>query len=120
VTPPPSVEPTATPDPGVTIPGLGSPIDGSLSRAAPTATFEGTLFLTDFLFSNPNGQEGAIVVLRNAVPLMRLRLENFRDYDVHFVTPIVIAEGDQLNLSLVCEAAGECDPAVFYSGYLRP
>jgi hypothetical protein len=120
VTPPPSAPPTATPDPGVTIPGLGSPIDGSLSKAAPTRTFKGTLFLTDFLFSNPNGQEGALVVLRNDVPLMRLRLENFRDYDVHFVTPIVIAAGDQLNLSLVCEAAGECDPAVLYSGYLRP
>ncbi|HYO43975.1 MAG TPA: hypothetical protein VES19_12320 [Candidatus Limnocylindrales bacterium] len=120
VTPPPSVPPTPTPDPGVTIPGLGAPIDGSLSKAAPTANFTGTLFLTDFLFSNPNAQEGAIVVLRNDVPLMRLRLENFRDYDVHFVTPIVIAEGESLNLSLVCEAAGECDPAVLYSGYLRP
>jgi hypothetical protein len=120
VTEPPSAPPTATPDPGVVIPGLGSPIDGSLSKAAPTVTHEGTLFLTDFLFSNPNGQEGAIVVLRNDVPLMRLRLENFRDYDVHFVTPLVIADGDQLNLSLVCEAAGECDPAVLYSGYLRP
>ena len=118
--PTPTPAPTPTPDPGVTIPGLGAPIDGSLSKAAPTSTFTGTLFLTDFLFSNPNGQEGAIVVLRNDVPLMRLRLENFRDYDVHFVTPIVIAAGDQLNLSLVCEAAGECDPAVLYSGYLRP
>jgi len=120
VTEPPSAPPTATPDPGVIIPGLGTPIDGSLSKTAPTATFEGTLFLTDFLFSNPSGQDGAIVVLRNDVPLMRLRLENFRDYDVHFVTPIAIAAGDQLNLSLVCEGAGECDPAVLYSGYLRP
>jgi hypothetical protein len=125
VTAPPSVPPTATPDPGVTIPGLGAPVDGTLSKTAPTATFKGTLFLTDFLFSNPNAQEGALVVLRTgaggtSVPLMRLRLENFRDYDVHFVTPIVVAEGDQLSLSLVCEAAGECDPAVLYSGYLRP
>ena len=83
-------------------------------------TFKGTAFLTDFLFSNPNGQNGALVVLRNTTPLMRLRLENFRDYDVHFVTPIVIGPKDQLNLSLVCESAGECDPAVLYSGYLRP
>ncbi len=118
--PPPTPTPNPTPDPGVVIPGLGAPVDGSLSKAAPTVTFKGTLFLTDFLFSNPNAQEGALVVLRNDVPLMRLRLENFRDYDVHFVTPIVIAAGDQLNLSLVCEAAGECDPAVLYSGYLRP
>ena len=116
VTPPPS----ATPDAGAVIPGLGTPIDGSLSKTAPTVTFKGTAFLTDFLFSNPNGQNGALVVLRNTTPLMRLRLENFRDYDVHFVTPIVIGPKDQLNLSLVCESAGECDPAVLYSGYLRP
>ncbi len=125
VTAPPSAPPTATPDPGVVIPGLGSPIDGSLSKTAPTVTFKGTAFLTDFLFSNPNAQEGAIVVLRTdgggtSIPLMRLRLENFRDYDVHFVTPIVIGVGEQLNLSLVCEGAGACDPAVLYSGYVRP
>ncbi len=65
--------------------------------------FKGVAFLTDFVFSNPNGQEGAIVVSRNAVPLMRLRLENFRDYDLHFVTPIVIGPTDTLNLSLACE-----------------
>jgi hypothetical protein len=117
VTPPP---PTPTPDPGVVIPGLGAPIDGSLSAGTPSVTFGGTAFLTDFLFSNPNGQDGAIVVLRNDVPLMRLRLENFRDYDVHFVTPIVIGPTDTLNLSLACESGGTCDPAVLYSGYVRP
>ena len=59
-------------------------------------------------------------MLRNDVPLLRLRLENFRDYDTHFVTPIAIGPTDTLNLSLVCEAGGACDPAVFYSGYVRP
>jgi hypothetical protein len=117
VTPPP---PTATPDPGVVIPGLGSPVDGTLDSGNQSVAFKGTAFLTDFLFSNPNGQEGAIVVLRNDVPLMRLRLENFRDYDVHFVTPIVIGPSDTLNLALACESGGSCDPAVLYSGYLRP
>jgi hypothetical protein len=117
---PPSSAPTATPDIGVIIPGLGAPIDGSLDVKTPSAKFKGTLFLTDFLFSNPNGQDGAIVVMRNNTPLLRLRLENFRDYDVHFVTPIVIGATDTLNLSLVCEGAGACNPAVLYSGYLRP
>jgi hypothetical protein len=120
VTAAPTAAPTPTPSSGVVIQGLGAPVDGSLTAAAPTMTFKGTAFLTDFLFSNPNGQEGAIVVLRNDVPLMRLRLENFRDYDVHFVTPIVIGPKDSLNLSLVCESGGACDPAVLYSGYVRP
>jgi hypothetical protein len=105
---------------GVVIPGLGAPIDGSLDAGTDSVSFDGTAFLTDFLFSNPNGQEGAIVVLRNDTQLMRLRLENFRDYDVHFVTPIVVGPGDTLNLSLVCQSGGACDPAVLYSGYLRP
>jgi hypothetical protein len=82
--------------------------------------FKGVAFLTDFVFSNPNGQEGAVVVSRNNVPLMRLRLENFRDYDLHFVTPIVIGPTDTLNLSLACEITSQaCDPAVLYSGYVR-
>lgn len=119
--PPATPAPTATPaGGGVTIPGLGDPIDGTLDLGHDSATFKGTLFLTDFLFSNPNGQEGALVVLRDGSQLMRLRLENFRDYDVHFVTPIVIAAGQRLQLSLVCESGGTCDPAVLYSGYLRP
>ncbi len=120
VTAAPTAAPTPAPSSGVVIQGLGAPVDGSLTASSPTVTFKGTAFLTDFLFSNPNGQEGAIVVLRNDVPLMRLRLENFRDYDVHFVTPIVIGPKDSLNLSLVCESGGTCDPAVLYSGYVRP
>jgi hypothetical protein len=58
--------------------------------------------------------------MRNTTPLMQLRLENFRDYDLHFVTPIVIDPDDQMNLSLACSGGGTCDPAVLYSGYLRP
>jgi len=128
---PPPVEPTPTPGPGETpaptatpggpvIVGLGTPVDGRLDATSPSFAPKGTLFLTDFVFSNPNGREGAVVVLRDATPLLQLRLENFRDYDLHFVTPIVITDGQSLNLSLVCSGGGTCDPAVFYSGYLRP
>ena len=60
------------------------------------------------------------LLLRNDTPLLQLRLENFRDYDLHFVTPVVIGPDDALNLSLSCTSPGSCDPAVFYSGYLRP
>jgi hypothetical protein len=114
--------PTPTPagGGGVVIPGLGSPIDGTLNQKNASTAFKGTAFLTDFVFSNPNGQEGAVVVLRNDVPLMRLRLENFRDYDLHFVTPIVIGANDTLNLSLACSISSQaCDPAVLYSGYIK-
>ena len=36
-------------------------------------------------------------VSRNDTPLLSLQLANFRDYDLHFVTPIVIGPGEQLN-----------------------
>lgn len=117
----PAPTPTPSPTAGPLIPGLGNPVDGRLNSATTTYTPKGTLFLTDFVFSNPNGQEGALVVLRGSTPLLQLKLENFRDYDLHFVTPIVIASGQTLNLSLVCTIKSQtCDPAVFYSGYLRP
>ena len=114
----PSSAPTSTP--GVVIPGLGNPVDGRLDSTHPQVDEDGTLFVTDFVFSNPNGAEGAIVVSRNDTPLLQLRLENFRDYDLHFVTPIVLGPDDALNLTLSCTSPGSCDPAVFYSGYLRP
>ncbi len=117
--------PAATPTPspaGPVIAGLGSPVDGRLTKAAPTKTFTGTLFITDIVFSNPNGREGALVVLRDAAELFSIRLENVRDLDYHFVTPIVLTEGQALNLSLACTGANAspCDPTVFYSGYTRP
>jgi len=103
----------------VLIPGLGNPTDGRLDAKTTSVTAKGTLFVTDLVFSNPNGAKGAVVVLRDTNPLLQLRLENFRDYDLHFVTPIVIQDGQSLNLSLSCTSS-PCDPAVFYSGYLRP
>jgi len=115
-----SAAPTPAPTPGTLIPGLGNPVDGRLDATHKTYQPKGTLFVTDFVFSNPNGADGALVVLRNNDGLIQLRLENFRDYDLHFVTPIVIAPSDSLNLSLSCTSAGTCDPAVFWSGYLRP
>jgi len=80
------------------------------------------LFLTDIVFSNPNGREGALVLLRDADHLFDIRLENIRDLDYHFVTPIVLTDGQSLNLSLACTGANAspCDPTVFYSGYTRP
>ena len=114
-TPVPSPSPTA----GVVIAGLGKPVDGRLDNTTKTLPTKGTLFVTDLIFSNPNGASGYLVVMRDTTPLIQLKLDNFRDYDLHFVTPIVFSGGQQMNLSLTC-TSGSCDPAVFYSGYQRP
>ena len=47
-----------------------------------------------------------------------LRLENFRDLDFHFVTPIVVASGQSLGIG--CDDPNACSGAsVYYSGYSR-
>jgi len=119
----PGASPTVAPSPtpGVAIVGLGTPVDGRLDNTTKTIKPTGTLFVTDLIFSNPNGASGALVVMRGLTPLLQIKLDNFRDYDLHFVTPIVFssAAGQEMNLSLTC-TTGTCDPAVFYSGYQRP
>ncbi len=114
--------PTPTPTPaGPFIPGLGNPIDGRLVQGGITFTPTGTLFVTDLVFSNPDGREGAVALLRDGAPLMDLKLENFRDLDFHFVTPIVVLADHTLSMKLTCTEPGvSCNPAILYSGYLRP
>ncbi len=112
--------PAPSSTPSVVIPGLGNPVDGRLDTSNPQFKPTGTLFITDFVFSNPQGAEGTLSVLRNSTPLLSLQLGNFRDYDLHFVTPIVLSPGDALNLAASCTSPGACDPALFWSGYLRP
>jgi hypothetical protein len=109
-----STAPSAPP-----IPEGVSPTDGRLvAPAAPLAPPPGkTLFLTDLVFSNPSDTAiGEIRLARSGESLLVLQLENFRDLDFHFVTPIVVAPGQ--DLALVCPTG--CDgAALYYSGYLR-
>ena len=56
------------------IPGLGNPVDGRLDTSNPQFKPTGTLFITDFVFSNPQGAEGTLSVLRNSTPLLSLQL----------------------------------------------
>ena len=111
--------PSAT-DAGPVIPGLGTLIDGRLDATNPAVVPTKTLFLTDFVYSNPNGREGAITLLRDGVPIYQNRLENFRDLDFHYVTPIVVRAGQKLELSLACTGGGPCDASFTFSGYERP
>ncbi len=122
-------QPTPTPPPGQTnpppaptpTPGAATtqtPRDGRLvaNSGSVTPADGRTLNITDLVFSNPDGSTGALRLQRAGQDLMVLRLENFRDLDFHFVTPIVVGDGQKL--SLVCE--GPCENAgLYYSGYER-
>ena len=124
LTPPPSSAPGATPAPGAGGLNLGgTPVDGRLSvdgtnpsGVSPSKT---TLYITDLVFANPSGASGPMQLKRGTLVLMSLRLENFRDLDFHFVTPIVVKSGDKLTLTATCSAS-PCDPSVYYSGFTNP
>ncbi|MFN8518232.1 MAG: hypothetical protein U0667_02320 [Chloroflexota bacterium] len=108
---------TPTPTPGPA--GVQTPTDGRLvaggTPAAPSD--DRTLYVTDLVFSNPNGTSGTVRLRRSGDDLFVLNLDNFRDLDFHFVTPIAV--GSDQSLRLVCEGVCDGPPAVYFSGYQR-
>ena len=112
----PSPAPSATVPPG---PSGATPTDGRLlAGSAPLSPAAGmTLYLTDLVFSNPSDTAtGELRLERSGQPLLVLQLQNFRDLDFHFVTPIVVASDQQL--AIVC-APGCPGAALYYSGFQR-
>ncbi len=108
---------TPTPTPGAA--GVQTPTDGRLEAGETPATpsDDRTLYVTDLVFSNPNGTSGTVRLRRSGDDLFVLNLDNFRDLDFHFVTPIAV-RSDQ-SLRLVCEGVCDGPPAVYFSGYQR-
>jgi hypothetical protein len=114
---------TPPPDGGVT------QVDGRLATTNNAVIPKtGTLSITDLVFSNPSGASGDLTLQRTTpsgtTQLMVLRLENFRDLDFHFVTPITVRIDETLALVANCTSsptapAAACTPAVFYSGYIQ-
>jgi hypothetical protein len=132
--PSPSPTPAAVPTSAITITpppsGQQSLVDGRLDTTANALTpAAGSLFITDLVFSNPTGASGDLTLQRTSgnatTQLLVLRLDNFRDLDFHFVTPIVVHTGDTLALVANCSSVAgptpppACSPAVFYSGYVQ-
>ena len=102
---------------GGSAPSGPGPTDGRLTPATPIKVAAGqTLHITDLIFGNPEGASGSLDLVRNGTVLLDLRLDNFRDLDYHFVTPIQVLAGDTLQLNASC--APGCSPSVFYSGFV--
>src|SRR2546421_2960368 len=87
---------------------------------------DGGLSVTDLVFENPNGYSGDLKLSRfNALKkqdqvLLTLKLENFRDLDFHFVTPLTFQPNDRIELSCNPQPEGSaCDASVYYSGYFK-
>ena len=78
-----------------------------------------TVFVTDLVFANPSDTAtGELRLERSGQALLVLRLEDFRDLDFHFVTPIVIGAGQSMGIG--CDDPNACaGTSVYYSGYSR-
>ena len=94
-------------------------------ESAITVPQGGGLAVTDLVFENPTGNSGTIYLVRRETNkpdqvLLVLRLENFRDLDFHFVTPLVFKESQTMTLSCSPDPAGSlCNASVYYSGYFK-
>jgi hypothetical protein len=77
---------------------------------------------------NPQGDAGTLVVSSQDAPVLRLALENFRDSDYHFVTPIVVPGGGEITMTVDCRQVGKpvkaptparCEESLLLGGTLR-
>jgi hypothetical protein len=78
-----------------------------------------TLLVTDLILENPDGDSGTLRVARGDAALLEVRLDNFRDLDYHFVSPIVFGPGEELRLEASCTGGGSCTPALLYVGSIE-
>ena len=80
------------------------------------------LSVTDLVLQNPQGDAGRLQILRGKAVLIEVRLENFRDLDYHFVTPLLFGPGQSLAVLVQCQTPGSgtktCAPALYYAGFL--
>ncbi|TMF29779.1 MAG: hypothetical protein E6I25_05000 [Chloroflexi bacterium] len=90
-----------------------------------TIPADGGLSVTDLVFENPNGYSGDLTLSRfnadkNKVQvLLTLKLDNFRDLDFHFITPLTFQKNDRMDLSCIQPDKSSCDASVYYSGYFK-
>ena len=123
----------ATPVAGNGATDLGTPYDGRLEITSDpqTASYtvpDGKVFsLTDIFLQNPQGDSGLLRIQRGKTTILSLRLENFRDLDYHFVSPLVFNSGQILTLAVDCKnpasppaAPASCTPAATFNGFVRP
>lgn len=101
---------------------------GSGSGSAYKVPAGSSFALTDVVVQNPQGDAGTLVVSSQDAPVLRLALENFRDSDYHFVTPIVVPGGGEITMTVDCRQVGRpvkaptpagCEESLLLGGTLR-
>ena len=92
---------------------------GFTSYKVPAAT---TLYVTDIVFqdpeSSPGASKGTVTLQRDGISLLVENLDNFRDLDYHFVTPLTLNAGQTLSMVLNCPS-GCPSVSIYVDGYQR-
>ena len=78
-----------------------------------------TLEITDIVFQNPAAEHGTVQLQRDGTTLLVENLDNYRDLDYHFVTPITVSAGQTLQMSVQCPTAC-ANAGVYFDGVERP
>ncbi|NEC65823.1 hypothetical protein [Streptomyces sp. SID9727] len=102
---------------------------GTNTGTALTVPAGKTFRLTDIVVQNPQGDAGTLVVSAGrGTRVLSLGLENFRDSDYHFVTPIVVPAGGKVTMTIDCRKVGRpvgaqaparCAESMFLGGTMR-
>jgi hypothetical protein len=105
---------------------LGSPLLGRIATNCPPtcggqvkAGPKQTLSLTDLIMQNPEGDSGILTISFRNTPELIFRLDNFRDYDYHFIASPTLKPGEAMTVTVQCQNKGKkaCTAAVFWTGF---
>ncbi|MEU9204982.1 hypothetical protein [Streptomyces sp. NPDC048332] len=105
-------------------------VGGGTNAATALRVPDGHTFqLTDIVVQNPQGDAGTVVISAGAnTSVLSLGLENFRDSDYHFVTPILVPAGGRVTMTIDCRKVGKpvgartparCSESLFLGGTMR-
>jgi len=118
------------PEPGGGLLELGEPFDTRLAASAlpgqagdQAVTVGGgqVLSITDVFLQNPQGDAGRLRIRRGEAILLEVALQNFRDLDYHFVSPLTFSGGQTVVLEVACEltASDRCRAGAYLTGFLE-
>ncbi|GAA1214661.1 hypothetical protein GCM10009665_00490 [Kitasatospora nipponensis] len=79
---------------------------GSHGEATFQVPADRMLLITDIVAEAPQGDEGVLTVSIDGTVVSSLALENFRDHDSHWVTPVQASPKSRIVLSVACRKPG--------------
>lgn len=100
---------------------------GKSAGATFTAPAHSTFRITDYVLENPQGDFGTIMVTVNGTRVSVLALEDFRDDDYPWVTPLQVPPGASVTVTVDCAAPGTppdrkqpatCDESALFNGMM--